>query len=484
MSDSAHEDELRKRAQKRVGSTLKGKYTIDRVLGIGGMAVVYAVTHRNQAELALKMLHPELGLHGDVRTRFLREGYAANSVKHPGVVMVVDDDVAEDGSAFLVMERLHGDTVEAVWEEHGLRLPLRIAAAVVDQLLDVLSAAHAKDIVHRDIKPANLFLTDDGTVKVLDFGIARARDALASSNGQQTGSGIVLGTPAFMAPEQALAKTKEIDQRTDVWAAGATLFSLVAGQLVHVGSNAPQLLVQAATENARSLAAVAPDAPPAFVDVVARALAFEREDRYPTAKAMQAALRDACRECFGDAPKKDWLARENRTPPREHVRISAGSLGIDETTTFVSSPDVAGAPSALVGGTTTAAPISSEQIAKVSSSRRRAATIALAAVTFVLVAAVAFDLWVRPSSPPIPEATASTPSSAAPTPSAAPIEIADTPSASAAPSATASTLVPVHAAHAHPVGHSLGSKPGVKPGCETPFYYDAKGRKIFKPECL
>src|SRR5580698_4303989 len=112
-------DGVTSRAQGRVGTVLRGKYRIDRVLGVGGMAVVYKATHRNQAEFAVKMLHPELSIRDDIRSRFLREGYAANSVKHPGAVLVVDDDVAEDGSAFLVMELLDGIGCEEAWERAG-----------------------------------------------------------------------------------------------------------------------------------------------------------------------------------------------------------------------------------------------------------------------------------------------------------------------------------------------------------------------------
>src|SRR5450631_3440742 len=163
---------------------------------MGGMAAVYSATHRNAAEFAVKVLHTELSFNEEFRTRFLREGYAANSVKHPGVGQVVDDDVGEDGSAFLVMERLHGGGLDVVAEKNGC-LPASAAMGIVDQLLDVLGAAHEKGVVHRDIKPANLFLTRDGTVKVLDFGIARARDTLAKG-GAATGTGLIMGTPAFM----------------------------------------------------------------------------------------------------------------------------------------------------------------------------------------------------------------------------------------------------------------------------------------------
>jgi serine/threonine protein kinase len=297
--------DLTQRALGRLGTTLRGKYRIDSVLGVGGMAVVYSATHRNTKRFAVKMLHPELSLSADIRTRFLREGYAANSVGHPGTVAVLDDDVAEDGAAFIVMELLDGTSVDMLWNKHGGMLPVRAAAAIVDQLLDVLSAAHSKGIVHRDIKPANLFVTGDGTVKVLDFGIARVRDAAVSGVGgpHGTGTGILLGTPAFMAPEQALAKSANIDAQSDVWAASATLFTLLSGQFVHQGENAPQLLVLAATRRARPLASVAVHVPYPIARVVDRGLAFEKLLRWSSAAAMRDALREAHRAWFGVLPQ-------------------------------------------------------------------------------------------------------------------------------------------------------------------------------------
>src|SRR5271156_3456515 len=117
MSDT----ELEQRAKQRIGTVLCGKYRIESLLGVGGMAVVYAATHRNQKRVAVKMLHPELSMHKEVRARFMREGYAANTVDHPGAVAVLDDDVAEDGAAFLVMERLEGEEVENLWQRLGGR---------------------------------------------------------------------------------------------------------------------------------------------------------------------------------------------------------------------------------------------------------------------------------------------------------------------------------------------------------------------------
>lgn len=303
MSDGS---DIVRRAQARVGSVLRGKYHLDRVLGIGGMATVYAATHRNQARFAVKLLHAEISLHEDVRTRFLREGYVANSVQHAGAVLVVDDDVAEDGAAFLVMELLEGATVDELADRYGGKLPVAAAVAIVDQLLEVLSAAHDKSIVHRDIKPANLFITRDGGLKVLDFGIARARDA-AATTGHATGTGMLLGTPAFMAPEQALGKSRDIDAQTDVWAVGATLFTLLTGGVVHEGENAPQLLVAAATTRARSLASVAPETPMSVAEVVDRALAFDKNERWLSAAAMREGLRAAWSAAAGETPSRTSL---------------------------------------------------------------------------------------------------------------------------------------------------------------------------------
>jgi serine/threonine protein kinase len=279
------------------GTVLRGKYRIDGVIGTGGMAVVYAATHRNRKRFAVKMLHPELSTRQEVRARFIREGYVANSVEHPGVVSVLDDDVTEDGSAFLVMELLEGATVEG-FGPRSRPLPLRETLSIAYDVLSVLDAAHAKNIVHRDIKPANLFVTRQGQLKVLDFGIARLRDATLGV--KATGTGATLGTPAFMAPEQALAIASEIDARTDLWAVGATVFTMLSGCLVHAGDNARQVMVRAATEPARSLASVAPDLPAGVVDWVSKALLFDRKARWESAAAMRDAVARLHRDLFGE----------------------------------------------------------------------------------------------------------------------------------------------------------------------------------------
>jgi class 3 adenylate cyclase/tetratricopeptide (TPR) repeat protein len=296
-------------AQSRVGTRIKGKWRVDKLLGVGGMGAVYSATHRNGSRVALKILHPQLSMLGDIRARFAREGYVANAVNHPGVVRVLDDDETEDGAAFLVMELLEGETADARARRLGGRLPLEDALLIADGLLDVLAAAHASGIVHRDIKPENVFLTKENIAKVLDFGIARLRavtlgeeldDGAEPGDGAaqpvphlRTRTGVTIGTPAFMPPEQALGRTDEVDALSDVWAVGATLFSLLSGRIVHDAKTHMEVVIAAATAQAKSLGAFAPDAPKSLVEVVDRALSFDKQDRWPSARAMQQALRAA-----------------------------------------------------------------------------------------------------------------------------------------------------------------------------------------------
>ena len=286
------------RAQERVGQLLRGKWRLDSLLGVGGMAAVYVGTHRNGKRGAVKMMHVEIGWNEEARARFLREGYAANRVEHPGAVSVLDDDVADDGSVFLVMELLDGETLEARSEARPVRrLELGEVLAITDDLLDVLAAAHDKGIIHRDIKPENVFFTRRGEVKVLDFGIARMREEGGAAN--MTEAGAAMGTPAFMPPEQALGKWDIVDARTDLWAVGATMFTLLTGQYVHSAETVQQLMLATMTKPAPSLCSLRPDLPRDVGHVVDCALAFLQASRWPDARTMQQAVR-ALRGRFGD----------------------------------------------------------------------------------------------------------------------------------------------------------------------------------------
>ncbi|HEY4156472.1 MAG TPA: protein kinase [Polyangiaceae bacterium] len=298
-------DDVAERATARIGAVLKGKWRLDAVIGIGGMASVYAATHRNQARVAIKMLHPEVALDKEVTARFLREGYVANAVGHPGTVTVLDDDISEDGAPFLVMELLLGQTLDALLAAEPEGLHVDRLLPWMDQVLSVLVAAHERGIVHRDLKPENLFLTSDGRLKVLDFGIARLREISAQS-AAGTRAGSVLGTPAFMSPEQALGRWQEVDGRTDIWAVGATLFTLLTGRFVHEAETIQEQLVLSATCPAPRLRNIASYVSTPIADVVDRALEFQKGARFDNASAMQLALRDAATQSLGASAALGW----------------------------------------------------------------------------------------------------------------------------------------------------------------------------------
>ncbi len=304
----------------RVGTVVRNKWHVDALLGTGGMAAVYAATHRNGNRVALKVLHLQLSIDPSLRQRFKREGYAANAVQHPGVVRVLDDDVTEDGAAFLVMELVEGETAADRAERLGGRLPIQDVMPIIDGVLDILDAAHAGGIVHRDIKPENIFFTRDRQVKLFDFGIARLRDG--GSAGHTVSA---MGTPAFMPPEQALGHMDKVDALSDVWATGATMYTLLSGRLVHECETMNQVLIAAATRPASSLALVAPDVPPEIVEVVDRALAYEKKKRWSTAKAMQHALRNAVASSSSSWGRISLVAAE---ASGSHPRVLAAPLDL------------------------------------------------------------------------------------------------------------------------------------------------------------
>jgi serine/threonine-protein kinase len=293
-------DDLRLEACARVGTTLLGKWHIDTLIGLGGMAAVFAATHRNGLRGAVKIPWPSYSRDDEFRRRFLREGYIANRVNHPGAVRVLDDDMTTDGRAFLVMELLDGSPLHEIADANGGRLDPARVLLVSDRVLDVLAAAHDQGIVHRDIKPENLFLTSDGHVKVLDFGIARI-DEQGGTTLRATQSGAPMGTPGFMAPEQARGRWDLVGPQSDVWSVGATMFTLLSGAVVHDGETAAEIVSASFTKPARSMAAVMPDLPGPLVALVDRALALEPAARWPDVRAMQAAVRDAYREIVGEA---------------------------------------------------------------------------------------------------------------------------------------------------------------------------------------
>ena len=289
--------------ERRVGTTLRGKWTLERLLGSGGMAAVYVARHKIGRRDAIKILHPDIAENKELAARFEQEAHAVNRFKHPGAVSILDIDVAEDGAPFLVMELLEGESLETR-RLRGLIDPAT-ALRLADELLDVLAAAHACDIIHRDIKPDNLFVLPDGRLKVLDFGIARMREG--QSRTQYTALGVTIGTLSYMPPEQVAGDP--IDARADLFAVGCTMFEMASGRLPHEGSTEIELMVKMGMVPAPPLASVFPGANPGLCLVVDRALAFAKERRYPDAATMQADVR---------------ALRAGAPPPHASARIAAG----------------------------------------------------------------------------------------------------------------------------------------------------------------
>jgi serine/threonine-protein kinase len=321
-------------ALAREGTVLNEKWTLVRLLGIGGMGAVYVAKHRNGARAAVKLLHREYSRHAEVRERFRREGYAANKVDHPGVVKVLDDDVVsggpDAGSAYLVMELLEGESLQDRLE-CGVTIGERDFLEIADGVLDVLSVAHACGVVHRDLKPENLFFAQEAEgrtrIKVLDFGMARLLDQAAI-----TTYGMALGTPSFMAPEQAAGRLDEIDGRTDLFALATTGFRLRAGRRVHEADNPLELVQMMAKSPAPPIRSVAPDVSAPYARVIDKALQFRREDRYGNAGEMQADVRRAIAELSVAAP-----ARVEANPSQATIELSTRDLlpaqvyGLDES---------------------------------------------------------------------------------------------------------------------------------------------------------
>jgi serine/threonine protein kinase len=301
-------------AERRIGTVIANKWRVDALLGSGSMAAVFAVTHRNGARAALKILHPTLSTDEGVCERFLGEGYLTNSVKHPGIVRVLDDGVTDDGCVFLVMDLLEGKTLEAFRQDRGGQIPVVEMLDIADKLMDVLHAVHEVGIIHRDLKPQNVFVCNDFSVKLLDFGVARVFDGSAQS--KLSMFGLVLGTPSFMSPEQAVGSRDKVDHRADIWSLGATIFTGLTGQTVHLAPHVQAKLLAAATVKARSISMAKQDLPAPIAQVIDTSLRFKKEERFQSVDAYRRALRDARSEAGLGKPESVPPLGVSEPPPK------------------------------------------------------------------------------------------------------------------------------------------------------------------------
>jgi eukaryotic-like serine/threonine-protein kinase len=316
-------DDFEAEAATRIGTSIAGRWFIESLLGVGGMAAVYLVRAANGSRGALKLLHPEVNGVAELRKRFLREGSIAKALGDDhgadGFVRVIEMGEAEDGTAFLVMEALEGESLYDRIARLGT-MPAADVLSLTEQTLDVLVIAHARGIVHRDLKPENLHVVPPLRVKVIDFGIARVLDPLpggiAMPDKTATRTGVIMGTAAYMAPEQATGLVNEIDVRTDIFSLGATMFRLLAGRTVHGALSGNQEVIAAATQQAPSIARVAYGIPPDLAAVVDRALAFLKPHRYPDAETMR---RDVRALRSGQRPPYIEAIEQGRIAPGAHL---------------------------------------------------------------------------------------------------------------------------------------------------------------------
>jgi serine/threonine-protein kinase len=289
------------------GTTL-GRYRVDRVIGGGGMGTVYAGVQQPLGRpVAIKVLRPELSSDAEIVGRFKREAELAASLSHPSIAQVTDFGV-EKGRAFIVMDLLDGESLADLLKREGRLSPRRVQRIAM-QVLAALAMAHERGVVHRDLKPENVFVqrvSGMELVKLLDFGIARMVDA----DVKMTSTGAVLGTPAYMSPEQA--RGKKVDARSDVFSLGALLYEALSGKRPFGGENYHELMFAVVEQTPPRIL----DAPPALVAVVERAMNKTAEARFESAKEMKDAL-----EALADLP--DDAPRSPQTRPVQDAAFAA-----------------------------------------------------------------------------------------------------------------------------------------------------------------
>ena len=263
------------------------QYLVDAEIGRGGMAAVYRATDlRLHRQVAIKVLPPELAFNADVRERFMREAQTAAQLSHPGIVPIYSVDERE-GIVYFVMALVDGESLAQRLAREP-RLPIDETKRILAAVADALAYAHSKGVVHRDVKPDNIMLDRaTGRPTVTDFGIARA----AQGDTRLTVTGIAIGTPAYMSPEQALGE-RELDGRSDIYSLGIIGYQMLAGETPFKASNTPAMLVKHVSETPRPLAMLRPDTPYALAHAIGRALAKKPEDRWADASAFGQAILD------------------------------------------------------------------------------------------------------------------------------------------------------------------------------------------------
>ena len=450
-----------------VGSVIAETYTIEGMIGRGGMGAVFVASHARLPgkKVAIKVLHPDVA-DPESLARFRREAEIASRLGHPNIVEVHDWNQLPDGTPYLVLELLHGESLA----ERLRRGPMSIDELVplVRQVGSALSAAHREGIVHRDLKPANIYLVpgDDDTVraKVLDFGISKIR----GSTTVKTQDTQMLGTPAYMAPEQALGRHDDVDGRTDVFALGAVVFEMIAGRVAFGGSTIPEVVFKVVYEPAPSLTEVAPGTPPHVAAAVDRALAKKPSERWPDVATFIEALTGAPlvtgRRPVPGAPRVSGPTTASKPAASTREDAFAATVGSGDHADAIASDVRDALRTARERPPATAAPT---QAPPPPPPRRRTGLLVGGGALLVAGAAAATFLAMGgggAKSPPAPGPVAATVIDAGPVADAAPVAVVDdaaapTPDDAAAPVAIADAALAAEDAAAAPVDARATPRP-------------------------
>lgn len=337
VATAMSEELLQPAAQEdpRVGMVLQDRYRIVKKIGEGGMGAVYEGEHvLIKRRVAIKCLHSQFATNPEIVARFHREALAATSIGHQNIIEVTDMGRFDDGSVFMVLEYLEGRDWSDDIDNHGAQ-PLAKTLHILDQVCDALTAAHAKGIIHRDLKPENIYLIERGSdadfVKVLDFGISKFKDTAGGGKGM-TQTGTTLGTPYYMAPEQAQGK-KDIDNRADIYSLGVILFQALTGQYPFDDESYPMLVLKICTEPPPPLRMYRPDLPEELELLVGKLLAKNPDERFPDCASLKAALKQFhsvqdTPEVAADAPstanmQSSLLTGQGDVPAKSGIRPPA-----------------------------------------------------------------------------------------------------------------------------------------------------------------
>ena len=326
------------------GTVVGEKYRILGWIGAGAMAAVYRAEHIHFAEArALKVINPELAGNQSFVRRFMQEAVLTRRLRHPNAVRVDDIDKAADGRPFIVMEYVEGRALQDVMREQGPMAAARVCA-IVKQLAAALEAAHALGIVHRDVKPSNIILrnTSQGErAVVLDFGIAKAREAQLGESGPEhvtmTGVGLLIGTPAYMSPEQATGKRgDELDGRSDLYSLGVVMYQMLTGELPLKADSELQLLLAHVSETPVPLQTRRPDIPRLIADLAMKCLEKDPHQRPKDARAVIDAIESWERDVASEAVRTSAfdLTRPNITSrqfPEKSPRMRHSSEDLYKT---------------------------------------------------------------------------------------------------------------------------------------------------------